>query len=114
MSAHAMTLRALPPRVRTWGFALVLPGLLMIPWLALAREFGAKGIFGTAAGMVLALLLGTAAVTDLCRRRIFNWTTYSAALWALLLSLVGWVVPEQYEIAPPNLSRLLRATSTAL
>jgi Flp pilus assembly protein protease CpaA len=112
MSANAMTLRALPPRVRVWGLALVLPGLVMIPWLALAREFGVKGILGTAAGMVLALLLVTTAVTDLCWRRIFNWATYSAVLWALLLSLVGWGVPEQYEVTRPSLSWLLRATAT--
>lgn len=41
---------------------------------------------GTLSGLVLALLLSSAAATDLKRRKIFNWSTYTAFGWALVIN----------------------------
>jgi Flp pilus assembly protein protease CpaA len=41
---------------------------------------------GTLAGFVLLAVIVTSAVTDFRQHRIFNWVTYSAFLWALLIN----------------------------
>jgi Flp pilus assembly protein protease CpaA len=38
---------------------------------------------------VLVATLVTGAITDLRRRRIYNWTTYTAFLWAIAINLVA-------------------------
>jgi prepilin peptidase CpaA len=68
----------------------------------LAQHLGIPGVLGTATGLVLVLLVITASITDLRWRRIFNWTTYSAALWALILNLTASLLPENLEITRPG------------
>lgn len=77
------------------------------PWLWLASLFGPVllgaiwGASGLAAitslglaGAVLAQLLVVSVVADLKFRRIPNWATYTAFGWALLINLVGHLMPE--------------------
>jgi Flp pilus assembly protein protease CpaA len=79
---------------RTWGWrgAVILPLLLAAPWLILCRSLGAPAELGTVRGLLLVLLLGTATVTDLLRRRIYNWTTYTAFGWVVVLELLTLVL----------------------
>lgn len=78
-------------------FAVVVPAVLI----------GAAAIDGrvTARGVLLALLLGTATVTDLLWRRIFNWPTLAALAWVAGLHAVtpggaGWTgLPAAAESA---------------
>jgi len=50
---------------------------------------------GTLAGFVLVASLATAAVTDFRGRRIYNWTTYSAFLWAVLINIAATVLSTE-------------------
>lgn len=47
------------------------------------------GSLGTLSGLVLLSMLVASSVTDLSRRKIFNWATYSAAAWAFAINVLG-------------------------
>jgi Flp pilus assembly protein protease CpaA len=97
----------LVPRLHAWGWAAIAPLVLAFPWLQLCRlgeallpEPTPKGSslahwvergpawVGTMHGLLLVLLLSSATVTDLLWRRIYNWTTYTALGWVVLLQLL--------------------------
>jgi prepilin peptidase CpaA len=81
------------PRAHAWRAAVFAPLLLAVPWLMLCRFAQAPAEIATMRGLLLVLLLSAATVTDLLRRRIYNWTTYTALGWVVvlvLLSLVPW------------------------
>jgi len=82
----------LVPRAQAWRIAVLLPLVLAVPWIMICRGVGAPAEVGTLRGLLLALLLLSATVTDLLRRRIYNWTTYTALGWIVLLELVGSVL----------------------
>lgn len=77
-----------PHRAQAWRIAAVAPLLLALPWQAVCRGLQAPAEIGTLRVLLLALLLGSATVTDLLWRRIFNWTTYTACAWVVLLEAV--------------------------
>ena len=70
--------------------ALTMPALFGPIWVQFASSLPAP--FGTLSGMVLLLLLITSTATDLRNRKIYNWATYSACVWALL---VNSTIPAQ-------------------
>jgi len=72
-----------PQQVR-WAAALALPLMLGPLWCLM--WMGQPTWLGTLAGFVLLALLGTCAVTDFRRHRIYNWATYSAFAWALVIN----------------------------
>jgi prepilin peptidase CpaA len=74
------------PTQRPWRAAVLAPLLLALPWLGACYL---AGVPGTMTDLVLVLVLGTATVTDLLWRRIFNWTTYPALAWGLALHGAG-------------------------
>lgn len=74
-------------RQTCWEVALVLPVLAGPVW-CLAWRWQASWI-GTLSGFVLLALLVTCAATDLGRRKIYNWATYSAVVWALAINLLA-------------------------
>ncbi len=76
------------PKTR-WPAALLFP-LVVGPIWCLAWQ-GHGGRAGTLAGLVLIATLLTSAITDFQRHRIYNWVTYSAFLWALIINVVAWV-----------------------
>ena len=84
----------LVPRGWGWRMAVILPLVLALPWVVVFRGLGAAEEMGTFRGLLLALLLSTATVTDLLRRRIYNWTTYTALGWVVVLELVGLVLGD--------------------
>ncbi|HEX4412724.1 MAG TPA: A24 family peptidase [Lacipirellulaceae bacterium] len=47
------------------------------------------GWFGTLAGFVLLTTLIASAITDIKYQRIYNWTTYSAFVWALAINVAA-------------------------
>lgn len=70
-----------------WAAALGLPLVVGPLWcLAWGSE---AGRMGTLAGFVLLAVLATSAVTDAREHRIYNWATYSAFLWAVLINLAA-------------------------
>jgi Flp pilus assembly protein protease CpaA len=75
-------------RRRLWLAAVVVPVLLAQPWPLIARAARLPAPWTTVAGLILGLTLLTATATDLARRRIFNWCTYTAVAWAAVLPLV--------------------------
>ncbi len=68
-----------------WATALALPLVLGPLWCLVWR--GHIGWPGTLAGFVLLAAILTSAYTDFRQHRIFNWVTYSAFLWALLINI---------------------------
>jgi prepilin peptidase CpaA len=48
---------------------------------------------GTLAGLVLLAALATCTVTDVRGHRIYNWATYSAFLWAILINIAASAWP---------------------
>src|SRR3954452_16198596 len=85
------------PTHRPWRAAVLAPVLLALPWLVVSRLVGAPETLGTMTGLVLVLVLGTATVTDLLWRRIFNWTTYTALGWGLALHVAGLLPPPSTQ-----------------
>src|SRR5262245_5762316 len=87
------------PQTRPWRSALVAPAFIAIAWAVGARVVGASGFFASVAGGLLLLLFVVAIYTDLRWRRIYNWTTYTAVLWAILLQVVSAVVPADASVS---------------
>lgn len=79
-------------RTWAWRWAVILPLLLGVPWLMLCRGLGAPAEIATVRGLLLVLLLSAAVVTDLLRRRIYNWTTYATLGWVVVLELLTVVL----------------------
>lgn len=70
-----------------WTAALTLP-LVVGPLWCMGYQ-GSFGWLGTLSGFVLLAVLVTSAITDFQSHRIFNWATYSAALWALVINVAA-------------------------
>lgn len=74
-------------RQNPWLVAGVFP-LICGPLWILAQPIR-HGPLSTFAGFVLIAALVTGAVTDIKYRRIYNWTTYTAFLWAIAINVVA-------------------------
>jgi Flp pilus assembly protein protease CpaA len=97
------------PTHRPWRAAVLAPVLLALPWLGICRLTGAPEALGTMTALVLVLVLGTATVTDLLWRRIFNWTTYTALAWGLVLHVAGLLpIPGQEWLGALPLSTAIQ------
>jgi Flp pilus assembly protein protease CpaA len=70
-----------------WTAALALP-LIVGPVWCLAWS-GQTHRLGTLSGLVLLAVLGVSAATDLRGKKIYNWATYSACLWAVAINVVA-------------------------
>lgn len=93
MNSFATPLPLSWPRTKMrWCLGLLSPIVLAPVW-CLAMQHAAPP-WGTAVGCVLLLLLLTSSVTDLHHRKIYNWTTYSAAAWAFALNAWGTWSPD--------------------
>jgi prepilin peptidase CpaA len=97
------TMASMTSKQKCWAAALALP-LVAGPIWCLAWSWQDHWL-GTVAGLVLLAVLGTCTITDAQSHRIFNWATYSAFMWALVINLVasGW--PNGGEILTPISSR---------
>jgi prepilin peptidase CpaA len=82
-------------RRRLWLAAVIVPVLLAQPWPLLAGAAGLAAPWPAVTGLVLGLTLLTATATDLARRRIYNWCTYSAVAWAAALQLTVALIGDQ-------------------
>lgn len=69
---------------RLWLSALAAPAIVAPAWCWTMHDWR----FGTVSAVVLFLLLSVSSVTDLSRRKIFNWTTYCAVAWAIGINVV--------------------------
>jgi prepilin peptidase CpaA len=87
----------LVPRATAWRVALIAPLVLLLPWIALCRCLRLPAEDGTLRVLLLTLLLAVATVTDLQGRRIYNWTTYTAFGWVVLLELLGTLLGSASE-----------------
>ena len=54
--------------------------------------------------MLLILLISTATVTDFLWRRIYNWTTYTAFAWIVLLELISTVCGGEQTTSDESMS----------
>jgi Flp pilus assembly protein protease CpaA len=70
-----------------WYAALALP-LVMGPVWCLIWSSQSHWLY-TLSGLVLLSVLAICAMTDIQGRRIFNWATYTALIWALLINGVA-------------------------
>lgn len=75
----------LTPQQIRWTLALGTPLAIAPLWCSTMSWL--PGNLGTVAGSVLLMLLAASTFTDLSQRKIFNWATYSAACWGLLINL---------------------------
>lgn len=82
-----------------WAAALAFP-LVAGPIWCLAWSSQDHWL-GTLAGLVLLAVLGTCTITDLRSHRIYNWATYSAFLWAILINIVASAWPSGGEVLTP-------------
>jgi Flp pilus assembly protein protease CpaA len=76
-------------RSTAWLLALALPLGLAPAWHLAWRAMPTVAVLDSAAGLVLTLLLLTSTYTDLRAGKIYNWATYSASLWAVLINALG-------------------------
>lgn len=90
-----------PDESRLWKLALAAPLVLGVPWLLLALACRLPDPLQGVSGVVLALLVVTTTVTDLRRRRIPNWATYTATAWALALALGATIVADRGAMRMP-------------
>ena len=72
-----------------WAVALALPLVVGPVWCLAWYAVSLNHWLGTLAGLVLLAVLGTCAVTDVRSHKIYNWATYSAFLWAILISVAA-------------------------
>lgn len=87
-------------RRKAWLAALLVPLLVGPIWC-----WGMWGLLSPKAasfsGLILLLMLSVSTVTDLRRRKIYNWASYSASLWLIAInsfaSLTTWLYPESLE-----------------
>lgn len=73
----------------TWFLASTVPALLVPVWLGLWHAYPHP--LTTTSGLLVLLLLGASAATDIRRHKIHNWATYTALLWGLILNFVASV-----------------------
>jgi Flp pilus assembly protein protease CpaA len=72
--------------------------VLGLPWLVLLGALGVEGVLGTLTGLVLVLLIAVATITDVLWRKIYNWTTYPATVYSLVLSVTAWLVSDSLSL----------------
>lgn len=85
---HPVGSRSWLARVKSpWFAAFVLPLVIGPVWYLICPAHG--GRLCTLAGLVLVATLIAGAITDLQRRRIYNWTTYTAFLWAIAINVAA-------------------------
>ena len=70
-----------------WFAALALPLVVGPVWCLVWSS--QHHWLGTLAGLVLLAVLATCTVTDVRSHRIYNWATYSAFLWAILINVAA-------------------------
>jgi Flp pilus assembly protein protease CpaA len=75
------------PRQTCWAVALALPVVIGPLWCLAWQPVEHR--LATLSGFVLLSVLATSAFTDAREQRIYNWATYSAVLWALLINLAA-------------------------
>ncbi len=83
------TLRAPENRHVLWWAAAVSPLVIAPVWFALPQKL--LGPLQTFSGLLLVLLLAGASFSDLSRRKIYNWATYTALLWAVAINILPGV-----------------------
>jgi prepilin peptidase CpaA len=83
-----------------WATALALPIVVGPLWMLVWR--GYIGWPGTLAGLVLMAAILTSAVTDFRNHRIYNWVTYSAFLWALVINITASILSTN-ETTPASM-----------
>jgi prepilin signal peptidase PulO-like enzyme (type II secretory pathway) len=85
------------PRALLWRIGWATPLVLVWPWWLAVHPADAGPFYGSLLGMLFVLLAGTATVTDLLWRRIYNWTTLPAFVWAWVLQLLALVLPGEWR-----------------
>jgi Flp pilus assembly protein protease CpaA len=88
-----------------WAAALVLPLVVGLVW-CLAWQWSDSWL-GSLAGFVLLAVLTTSAITDVHGRRIYNWATYSAVLWALSINVAASLLSSAGEGSTFELHRIV-------
>jgi Flp pilus assembly protein protease CpaA len=96
--ANMLTLN-MSPKTR-WLAALLFPLVVGPVWCLAWHGYG--GRLGTLSGLVLLGALITSAITDFNRQRIYNWTTYSAFLWALIINVAASAATYGTEPLAPS------------
>ncbi|MGD9637265.1 MAG: prepilin peptidase [Pirellulales bacterium] len=90
---HERASRVTITKEQCWTAAMAFP-LLAAP---VAWMYGAPSghWLTTLCGLILVAVLFTCAATDLRGHRIYNWATYSAFLWAVMINLVASIGPGE-------------------
>jgi Flp pilus assembly protein protease CpaA len=84
-----------------WIVALLFPLVVGPVWCFAFHNH--IGWLGTLAGFVLLATLVTSAATDMTRQRIYNWTTYTAFLWALAINIAASATAHLQDSPLPSL-----------
>lgn len=98
-ASHSMTMTI--SKRHCWFAALALPLVVGPVWCLAWSQIDLTGParwLGTLAGFVLLAVLAACTVTDVRGNRIYNWATYSAFLWAILINIAALPSPS----APPE------------
>ncbi|MFK7769459.1 MAG: prepilin peptidase [Mariniblastus sp.] len=69
-----------------WMAAAISPLIVAPVWFSLPFEL--LGPLQSFSGLILVLLLASASFSDLSRRKIYNWATYTAFAWAIAINSV--------------------------
>ena len=73
-------------RTNCWLLAVLVPLIAAPLWLAIASVVPAP--FLGISRLLLILVVLVSAATDISCRKIYNWTTYSAVLWAIAINVL--------------------------
>lgn len=94
--------------VRPWRWAFVVPVVFAAVWVPVTRALVPPFPLANVAGSFLLLALLVSVYTDLKWRRIFNWVTYTAVMWAAALQVTAaYTGPESKAILgtlPPDVA----------
>src|SRR5262245_20993631 len=80
-------------RIVAWVVASLSPAVVGPIWCGFIPTW-----WGSLSALVLILVLTACAVTDTWQRRIFNWATYSAILWAIGINI--WASLAADDVSP--------------
>jgi prepilin peptidase CpaA len=103
-ASHSMTMTI--SKRNCWFAALALPLVVGPLWCLAGTQLDLTGParwLGTLAGFVLLATLATCTATDVRCNRIYNWTTYSAFLWAITINVAASLWPSSDQVAATTL-----------
>jgi Flp pilus assembly protein protease CpaA len=95
-----------------WVVPLFIPFFLIWPWLLVSHKFSLPQTLEPLTGLILVLLLTASTIVDLRWQHIWNWITYPAIVWGIILHILTAVWGNKFTVAGSELDATLVGTTT--